>query len=240
MSDWFYSDPQFQQQGPLSAQALVALCREGRVDGQTLVWREGLPGWLPLAQVAAELGLVVVAAGPVPASPAAATAGRIPGIAARAPGAGGGSGSSRTAVWVIVGAAIFVFGIAVLGILAAIAIPAYHDYRMRAQVAQAVVAGQALRPAVEAWSQANGTCPRNGDGDIGAAESYAGPAVASIEVGPIDDVDGECGILVWLADQPSGLKDKYLQWALDTDGQWHVSSDLARRHLPAALRDALE
>lgn len=233
MTTWYYADRHNQQQGPLDAATLVAACREGRIDGQTQVWREGLSGWVPLAQVAGELGLVVVPAAPPGPPPAA---GRwIAGIAARAPS--GSSTSARTATWIIVGA-VFFGAIMVLAILAAIALPAYQDYRLRAQVVQAALAGEALQHQVEAWSEHSGTCPRNGEGGIGSAASYAGNGVATIEVGPIDDVDGECGIHVTLGGGERGLAGKYLQWALDADGQWHFASDVRERHLPPRLREA--
>ena len=60
-----------------------------------------------------------------------------------------GTASDGAAVVVVAIVAVFV-GVAVLGILAAIAIPAYQDYTMRAGVAQAIVETERLRGAVAA------------------------------------------------------------------------------------------
>lgn len=37
------------QYGPLTAEQLRAWIAEGRVNGQTLIWKEGASGWMPLA-----------------------------------------------------------------------------------------------------------------------------------------------------------------------------------------------
>ncbi|MEE7547928.1 DUF4339 domain-containing protein, partial [Xanthomonas sp. Kuri4-1] len=57
MSEWYYAEGNRQRQGPLPADAIVELYRSGRIALDTLVWREGMPQWQPLAEVAAELGL---------------------------------------------------------------------------------------------------------------------------------------------------------------------------------------
>jgi len=41
--------------GPLPAQALVEYLRDGRITRETLVWREGMTDWAPLAQMQTEL-----------------------------------------------------------------------------------------------------------------------------------------------------------------------------------------
>ena len=84
MSDqhWYYADRSHQQQGPVSADSLRALHAMKAVDAGTLVWRDGLAGWVPLAQVAREVGIDAVAsppprpaaAAPPPAEPALAHA----------------------------------------------------------------------------------------------------------------------------------------------------------------------
>ena len=57
MTTWYYADAAGLQQGPADAETLLARYAAGEIHGQTLVWREGLAGWQPLASVAAELGL---------------------------------------------------------------------------------------------------------------------------------------------------------------------------------------
>src|SRR5690606_89647 len=77
MTQWYYADHNRQQQGPVAAPELARLYREGRVEGTTLVWRDGLPQWEMLAAHRGELGLEaplpppapVIAPAPVAAEP---------------------------------------------------------------------------------------------------------------------------------------------------------------------------
>lgn len=57
MSQWYYTDRERRQYGPVDAGEFVRLYRAGLLDGSTLVWREGLPQWQPLAGLLGELGL---------------------------------------------------------------------------------------------------------------------------------------------------------------------------------------
>ncbi|KFL37508.1 RDD family protein [Arenimonas donghaensis] len=79
MSAWYFVDAGHERQGPVSADALALAFRQGRVNRDSLVWREGLPQWAPLEQHLAELPV------PPPAEPALAAA-AAPGLAT--PGAG--------------------------------------------------------------------------------------------------------------------------------------------------------
>lgn len=227
MQNWFYADAQHQQQGPVDAATLAAAYRDGRVGADTLVWREGLAGWVKLAEVAAQLGLVVVRE-PVRASPSAAA----PRVVAKPP--------SSSSTWIVVLVVCVFGGLVVLGILAAIALPAYQDYTLRAQVSQAYLVGESLKPEVAAFRESEARCPRNGDDPIGSAESYADTHVASIEVGPLGDEDGDCAIRVTFASTNARVAGKQLTWSLDADGEWHASSDIDRRFLPKSVRDAID
>eukprot|EP00850_Spirogloea_muscicola_P008763 SM000047S16902 [mRNA] locus=s47:600587:604523:- [translate_table: standard] len=50
-SPWFYLDAAAQHRGPYSPIQLRGLQEAGSLTDETLVWKEGLPEWLPLAQV---------------------------------------------------------------------------------------------------------------------------------------------------------------------------------------------
>jgi type IV pilus assembly protein PilA len=219
--NWFYADAHNQQQGPVDAAWLAGAYRDGRVGTTTLVWREGLAGWVPLASVATQLGLVVVGAAH---SAAAASAPGRRGVAKPA---------SSTSSWVIVLVVCLFGGVAFIGILAAIALPAYQDYTMRARVAQALVTADAIKPEVEEFREAEKRCPANGEGGIEAADAHADAVIASIEVGSSDG--DACAITVTLAG-PGSLAGRHLAWAMDADGQWHSSSDLPPKYLPASMR----
>lgn len=66
MTDWYYAGFDGQRQGPLGADDIGARFRRNELTPDTLVWREGLAEWLPLHQLAAELGLDAVSATPAP------------------------------------------------------------------------------------------------------------------------------------------------------------------------------
>jgi uncharacterized RDD family membrane protein YckC len=56
-STWYYLDSDRKQHGPVAAAEIREALRAGRIGDATLVWRDGLSEWRPLAQLAAELGL---------------------------------------------------------------------------------------------------------------------------------------------------------------------------------------
>jgi type IV pilus assembly protein PilA len=173
-TQWYYADAKNQQQGPVEAGWLANAFREGSVGAGNLVWREGLTAWVPLSQIANELGLVVVSAPPLPP---AWTAQGTPRIVKPA-----SSGSS----WIIV-VVVLLFGfVAVIGILAAIAVPAYQDYTMRAKVSGAVVQAAELKVEVSEFFATENRCPANGEGDFKSAEAYASPTVAAIHIGAME------------------------------------------------------
>ncbi|HVI25302.1 MAG TPA: RDD family protein [Xanthomonadaceae bacterium] len=133
--------------------------------------------------------------------------------------------------------AIFIL-VAILGILAAIAIPAYQDYTVRAKVATAVSAATPLEGQITAFLQAEGRCPVNGEAGIGAPDRYADrQSVASIAVGAMD-ATGHCAIEATLRDARTAAIDGKRVW-LEYDpatGAWQCSSEVEDRYLPTACR----
>jgi len=79
VSEWFHADGD-RQVGPLTVEAMGARFRAQQIDLDTLVWRDGLPGWQPLRTVADELGLAIaapVAPPPPPVPTSAEPAGQV-------------------------------------------------------------------------------------------------------------------------------------------------------------------
>jgi uncharacterized RDD family membrane protein YckC len=58
MSNWYYADRDRQRHGPMDGATLAQIFRDGRIGLDALVWRDGLPQWQPLGEMAGELGLL--------------------------------------------------------------------------------------------------------------------------------------------------------------------------------------
>jgi Tfp pilus assembly major pilin PilA len=80
-------------------------------------------------------------------------------------------------IWII----IVMVMIAFVGILAAIAIPAYQDYTIRAQVAEAMPLADQLETAVTERYEANKSWPSN-IGELGLSQSPSGRYVSTLSV----------------------------------------------------------
>lgn len=143
---------------------------------------------------------------------------------------------SRGMMVLIVCLALIVPVISILGILAAIAIPAYHDYTLRAKVMQPISAGSALKAKVQDHFAADGECPVNGEAGFQAPESYASDAVEAITVGEFEG--GTCGIEVRVRGlNPSQLDGRAIWLEFDPDTRrWNCSSEIDDRYLPVQCR----
>jgi len=76
--------------------------------------------------------------------------------------------------------------VAIIGILAALAVPAYQDYTIRSKVAEAASLGSAARTAVDVYFSENGTLPGstvvNTSLGLSAPASYNAKYIASVDV----------------------------------------------------------
>lgn len=242
MSGWYYADRNREQHGPVTADELVTHYRFGRIALGDLVWREGLPQWGPLRDFADELGLdpapVDAAHAPPPVPPAAPPLAQPspprtpapPAPPARKPGMSGGK------IALIVAAVMVVPCLGIAGILAAIAIPAYNDYTLRAKIVQANAEVQALKADVQMFRLDQGRCPANGEGDFGTPESYAGTYVTRATIGEFDD--GTCGFELEFGNTGNAQIDgRKLWWDMGSDNaQWHCSSEVDDKWLPLDCR----
>ncbi|HFC6951640.1 TPA: pilin, partial [Neisseria meningitidis] len=73
--------------------------------------------------------------------------------------------------------------IAIVGILAAVALPAYQDYTARAQMSEALTLAEGQKSAVVEYYSDNGTFPNsNTSAGIAASNEIKGKYVASVKV----------------------------------------------------------
>ncbi|ENS7756303.1 pilin [Neisseria gonorrhoeae] len=73
--------------------------------------------------------------------------------------------------------------IAIVGILAAVALPAYQDYTARAQVSEAILLAEGQKSAVTEYYLNHGIWPKdNGDAGVASSSSIKGKYVKSVTV----------------------------------------------------------
>ena len=125
--------------------------------------------------------------------------------------------------------------VAIIGILAAIAIPAYQDYIVRAKVTELVTQADACKTAVAEYYSSQGSLP--GDVTTAGCTSQSSKYVASLAVGS--------GIITVtstsVADLPSGAQAKTIvltPTATTTDQPlvWACTTTMTKKYAPANCR----
>ena len=130
----------------------------------------------------------------------------------------------------------FFIVVGVLGILAAIAIPAYQDYTVRARISQSIDSAAPVKLAVAEHHASHGECPVNGEGGILAAADYAGPSTQSIDAGTMGDSD-LCGVQITRPEVGADTAGQRIWLEFDPGaGTWSCSGEVADRYLPARCR----
>ncbi|ENW6071299.1 prepilin-type N-terminal cleavage/methylation domain-containing protein [Neisseria gonorrhoeae] len=144
--------------------------------------------------------------------------------------------------------------IAIVGILAAVALPAYQDYTARAQVSEAILLAEGQKSAVTEYYLNNGEWPEdNGDAGVASASTIKGKYVQKVEVakGVVTAQMASTGV-------NKEIKGKKLSlWARRQDGsvKWFCGQPVTRteanddvtaandankietKHLPSTCRD---
>jgi type IV pilus assembly protein PilA len=129
--------------------------------------------------------------------------------------------------------------VAIIGILAAVALPAYQDYTGRAQVAEALTLASGARTAVSEHYQAKGAMPAdNAAAGLSAANAIKGSYVQSVTVastGVITAKMASAGVI-------DGVKDKELALSPITSAgaiDWQCKAGataIPAKYLPASCR----
>ncbi|EMT3635744.1 pilin [Neisseria gonorrhoeae] len=147
--------------------------------------------------------------------------------------------------------------IAIVGILAAVALPAYQDYTARAQVSEAILLAEGQKSAVTEYYLNNGIWPENNaSAGVASASDIKGKYVKEVEVkngvvtatmlssGVNNEIKGkklslwgrrENGSVKWFCGQPVTRTDK----ANDdvTDDATAGNNKIDTKHLPSTCRD---
>lgn len=126
--------------------------------------------------------------------------------------------------------------VAIIGILAAIAIPAYQDYTIRAQVSEGLSLSAGAKTAISEFYQDSGAWPTNNDtAGVAPPTDITGRYVTSVTI--------DNNIITVNYNQAAvndAIQDTNLRLTASTDGGsvlWTCDSlDLDGRHLPAACR----
>ncbi|ENS8654577.1 pilin, partial [Neisseria gonorrhoeae] len=117
--------------------------------------------------------------------------------------------------------------IAIVGILAAVALPAYQDYTARAQVSEAILLAEGQKSAVTEYYLNNGEWPaNNGDAGVASASKIKGKYVKEVEV-----KNGVVTATMASSNVNKEIKDKRLSlWAKRQDGsvKWFCGQPVKR------------
>ena len=126
--------------------------------------------------------------------------------------------------------------VAIIGILAAIAIPAYQDYTIRAQVSEGLSLSAGAKAAVSEYFQDQGTWPAdNATAGLEASNAIIGKYVSDVLV-----ADNVITVTYGQADTNDIIEgDTLTMTGTNNNGSisWDCGSpDLAPKHLPASCR----
>ncbi|RQK68464.1 prepilin-type cleavage/methylation domain-containing protein [Neisseria meningitidis] len=126
--------------------------------------------------------------------------------------------------------------IAIVGILAAVALPAYQDYTARAQVSEAILLAEGQKSAVTEYYLNHGIWPANNNSaGVASASDIKGKYVKSVEV-----KNGVVTATMLSTGVNNEIKDKKLSlWAKRQDGsvKWFCGQPVERKANNATTTD---
>ncbi|MDH1430290.1 pilin [Comamonas aquatica] len=129
--------------------------------------------------------------------------------------------------------------VAIIGILAAVALPAYQDYTARAQVTEALALAGGQKAAVSEYYADKGAMPaNNSDAGIASSTDIKGKYVASVTIGTSGVITAQMAA----SGVAKGLEGKQLKLTpVVTNGSidWKCAASatpIEAKHLPASCR----
>ena len=127
--------------------------------------------------------------------------------------------------------------VAIIGILAAIAIPAYQDYTIRAQVSEGINLASGAKAAISEYFMDSGALPiSNAEAGLEAAANIRGNYASSVTVG----AGGVVTVQYSGAEVNAQIAGQQLTLTPSTNAgsvQWTcVNTTLAAKHVPSACR----
>ena len=140
--------------------------------------------------------------------------------------------------------------VAIVGILASVAIPAYSDYTVRAKVTEGIAAAGAAKTSVADYYYASGALPTdNTQAGMATATGYATDIISEIIIGGGENTSVSNGTIVVrfeelgssiskgdsIAFKPS-VSNNSLQWDCSLS---NVTQPLSAEYAPAECRDSL-
>ncbi|MCF3071355.1 pilin [Neisseria gonorrhoeae] len=143
--------------------------------------------------------------------------------------------------------------IAIVGILAAVALPAYQDYTARAQVSEAILLAEGQKSAVTEYYLNHGKWPAdNGDAGVASSSSIKGKYVEKVEVkngvvtaemksdGVNKEIKGK-RLSLWAKRENGSVKWFCGQPVTRADNNGNITADngnaIETKHLPSTCRD---
>ncbi|MFC0020374.1 pilin [Neisseria gonorrhoeae] len=149
--------------------------------------------------------------------------------------------------------------IAIVGILAAVALPAYQDYTARAQVSEAILLAEGQKSAVTEYYLNHGKWPENNtSAGVASSSSIKGKYVKEVEVkngvvtaemksdGVNKEIKGkrlslwakrQDGSVKWFCGQPVQRDDTAAKAGTDDVAKDGNGNEIETKHLPSTCRD---
>jgi type IV pilus assembly protein PilA len=136
--------------------------------------------------------------------------------------------------------------VAIIGILAAVAIPAYQDYVARAQMSEALTLADGLKTNVNTIFAQDGTCPANTAAANGIAKDtdINGSYVAKVTTGGTAAAGGGCTIVATMKSTgvSTGIQSATVTLTLSNANNgsnvWTCTSSAAQKYVPKSCTGA--